>query len=122
MARRRWVAQQMRELLHEHERSGMSLKAFAAAAEIPHSTLSWWRTRLRADAKSTRFVPVHVEELRRPPVEIVVGDVVVRVADADENAVADGDALIFHLPRRGARRPGLLRVGDRGNSAARRAW
>ncbi|MCE9635115.1 MAG: hypothetical protein K8T90_05350 [Planctomycetes bacterium] len=88
MARRRWVAQQMRELLQEHERSGMSLKAFAAAAEVPHSTLSWWRTRLRADAESTRFVPVHVEELRRPPVEIVVGDVVVRVADADENAVA----------------------------------
>jgi hypothetical protein len=31
----------MRELLDEHERSGLSLKAFAAAAEVPYTTISW---------------------------------------------------------------------------------
>jgi hypothetical protein len=78
----------MRELVQEYERSGMSLKSFAAAAEVPHSTLSWWRARLRGAAESTRFVPVHVDEVRHPLVEIVVGDVIVRVGDADESAVA----------------------------------
>jgi hypothetical protein len=76
----------MRELLDEHERSGLSLKAFAAAAKVPYTTISWWRARLRSRA-SSRFVPVRVREEPRS-VEIVVGDVVVRVADADEHAVA----------------------------------
>lgn len=88
MARRRWTADQMRELLREHEASGVSLKAFAFAAEVPYTTLAWWKSRLRGDGESARFVPVHVEEARPRAVEIVVGDVVVRVADADENAVA----------------------------------
>lgn len=86
MSRRRWSEQQMRELLDEHERSGLSLKAFAAAAEIPYTTISWWKLRLR-EAGPLRFVPVHVHE-KPCAVEIVVGDVVVRVADADEYAVA----------------------------------
>ena len=33
MTRRRWSEQQMRELLHEHQQSGLSLKAFHAASE-----------------------------------------------------------------------------------------
>ena len=78
MARRRWSEQQMRDLLQEHERSGISLKAFAAAAEIPYSTLSWWRSRLQRE-ETPRFVPVRVQEERAVAVEIVVGDVVVRV-------------------------------------------
>ncbi len=86
MARRRWSEQQMREFLGEHERSGLSLKAFAAAAEVPYTTISWWKARLR-ERGSSRFVPVHMHEQPRA-VEIVVGDVVVRLADADEHAVA----------------------------------
>ena len=88
MARRRWTAGQMRELLREHERSGDTLKAFAAAAGIPYPTLAWWRTRLRAGGAAPRFVPVRVQESARAAVEIVVGDVVVRVAAGDEAAVA----------------------------------
>jgi hypothetical protein len=38
----------MRELLQEQERSGSSLKAFAAAAGVPYTTLGWWRSRLRS--------------------------------------------------------------------------
>lgn len=87
MPRRRWSEREMRELLQEHERSGLSLQAFAAATEIPYTTISWWRSRLRRD-ESPRFVPVHVKDGRRASFEIVVGDVVVRVADADESAVA----------------------------------
>ena len=41
MARRRWVAQQMRVLSQERQRSGMSpLKAFATAAEVAYPTLA----------------------------------------------------------------------------------
>ena len=87
MSRRRWSEQQMRELLQEQERSGISLKAFAAAAEIPYTTLAWWRSRLRRE-DAPRFVPVRVEQERRAAVELVVGDVVVRVADGDDAAVA----------------------------------
>jgi transposase-like protein len=86
MPRRRWSEQQMRELLREHERSGLSLQAFAAAAEVPYTTLAWWRSKLRR-ADAPRFVPVHVQD-ENARVEIVVGDVVVRVADDDERAVA----------------------------------
>lgn len=88
MTRRRWSAQQMRELLREHERSGMSLTAFATAAKVPHSTLAWWRARLRSESELARFVPVSVDERTSSAVEIVVADVLVRVVDGDERAVA----------------------------------
>lgn len=78
----------MRELLREHERSGVSMKAFAEAADVPYTTLSWWRTRLRAGADAPSFVPVRVRESARARVEILVGDVVVRVVDGDDAAVA----------------------------------
>jgi len=78
MPRRRWSEQQMRELLKEHERSGISLNAFAGAAGIPYPTLAWWRTRLRREGVP-HFVPVQVHD-ELADVEIVVGDVVVRVA------------------------------------------
>lgn len=78
MPRRRWTVQQMRELLQEQERSGMSLKAFATAAEVPYSTLAWWRSRVR-DGATPRLVPVVVQD-DTCGVEIVVGDVTVRIA------------------------------------------
>ncbi len=87
MPRRRWSGQQMRELLQEQERSGVSLKAFADAAEIPYTTLAWWRSRLRR-AETPRFVAVRVQD-EVAGVEIVVGDVVVRVpAGTDAAATA----------------------------------
>lgn len=86
MPRRRWSADQMRELLQEQERSGLSLKAFADGAGVAYTTLAWWRTRLRRE-EATRLVPVRVHE-DTARVEIVVGDVVVRVAGGDEAWVA----------------------------------
>ncbi len=88
MPRRRWSESQMRKLLREHERSGVSLKAFADAAGIAYTTLAWWRTRLRVGGDAPSFVPVRVRESARARVEIVVGDVVVRVEDGDDAAVA----------------------------------
>jgi hypothetical protein len=87
MARRRWSEGQMRELLQVHGGSGLSLKAFAAREGVPYTTLTWWRARLRR-AEADRFVPLHVGQRRCGAVEIAVGDVVVRVADADEAALA----------------------------------
>ena len=77
MPRHRWTEQQMRELLQEHERSGLPLTAFAAAAEVPYTTLAWWRSRLRRD-ETPRLVPVVVQD-DGCGVEIVVGEVIVRV-------------------------------------------
>ena len=76
--RRRWAEEQMRELVQEHERSGVSLKAFAAAAGVPYTTLAWWRARLRGDGEP-RLVPVVVVKDEFAGIEIVVRDVVVRV-------------------------------------------
>ncbi|HNB60610.1 MAG TPA: transposase [Phycisphaerales bacterium] len=76
--RRRWSEEQMRELVQEHERSGVSLKAFAAAAGVPYTTLAWWRARLRGGAEA-RLVPVVVAQDELAGIEIAVGDVVVRV-------------------------------------------
>jgi len=76
--RRRWSEDQMRELVQEHARSGVSLKAFAAAASVPYSTLAWWRARLRGDTEA-RLVPVVVAKDEFTGIEISVGDVVVRV-------------------------------------------
>jgi hypothetical protein len=48
--------------------------------------MSWWRTRLRRE-ETPRFVPVRVQD-EVAGVEIVVGDVIVRVAGGDAGAVA----------------------------------
>ena len=79
MQRRRWSEDEMRVLLQEHEASGVSLKAFAAAAGVPYTTLAWWRSRLRRES-APRLVPVRVaQDAETGAVEIAVGDVVVRV-------------------------------------------
>ncbi len=90
MSRRRWSAEEMRELLQEQERSGLSPKAFAEAAGVAATTLNWWRARLREEI-APRLVPVGVVEggvERGIAVEIVVGDVLVRVADTDAQSIA----------------------------------
>jgi hypothetical protein len=74
----------MRELVQDQAGSGLTLKAFAAREGVPYTTLWWWRRRL---ASTPRLVPVRVQPTQRASVEIVVGDVVVRVADADEGAI-----------------------------------
>ncbi len=84
MARTRWSEPQMRELLQLQEDSGLSLKAFAAREGVPYTTLWWWKRRVAGGA---RLVPVHVQQAQSASVEIVVGDVLVRVVDADEDAI-----------------------------------
>jgi len=49
-----------------------------------YTTIAWWRSRLLA-GEDARFVPVHVQR-EAPHVEIVVGDVVVRVPAGAEAA------------------------------------
>lgn len=51
----------MRALLRAHEESGLSLKAFAARAGVPYTTLSRWRGRLRREGPKG-LVPVHVRD------------------------------------------------------------
>lgn len=101
MRRTRWTGREMRALLDAQESSGLSLKAFAEREGVPYTTMSWWRGRL-AGAESPRFVPFELGPdggggtsavaAVGPPsqgaaIEIVAGDVVVRVLHGDEAAV-----------------------------------
>lgn len=100
MRRTRWTGREMRALLDAQEASGLSLKAFAERERVPYTTMSWWRGRL-AGAESPRFVPVELGPggggtaagaVPEPPsrgaaIEIIAGDVVVRVLGGDEAAV-----------------------------------
>lgn len=80
---RRWGEEKRRELMAAFRRSGVSLKAFAEAAGVPYSTMTYWR-KMGESADPPRFVPVEVAR-EGAPIEVVVGAVVVRVApDFDE--------------------------------------
>lgn len=62
--RRSW--DEWERLVRAQERSGVSLREFAAARGVNRRTLSWYRWRVRSkkretEAAPTRFVPVVVE-------------------------------------------------------------
>lgn len=87
--RRRWSEDERRAVLAAHEDSGLSLWAFARAAEIPYTTLVHWRSRGEAEG-APRLVPVEVAsdgggDGGDVVVELAARGVVVRVReDADE--------------------------------------
>ncbi len=85
MARRqRWSGLERREMLAACEESGLSAKAFAASAGVPYTTLVYWKRRAAAES-SARFVPVEIERREVARIDVVVGDIVLRVAhDFDE--------------------------------------
>jgi transposase-like protein len=61
-SRRRWDEAEMRGLLRELNRSGLSQRAFAALHGVPLSTLLWWRQRLgkSGSGEEAALVPVTV--------------------------------------------------------------
>jgi hypothetical protein len=70
--------------------SGLSMFAFARAAEVSYSTLLSWVRRAERSAASSRIVPVeiavHAPVPLAPHLELSIGDVVVRVGpDFDES-------------------------------------
>ena len=82
-SRRRWSGDERRALLAAHEQSGMSVWAFARESGVPYTTLLHWK---RAETSSApRLLPVEVDRRGDAHVDVIVGDVVVRVAaDFDE--------------------------------------
>ena len=91
MASRRRSREQWRKLVFELEGSGLSPRAFAATRkELNAGTLSWWRTRLRREARqrdgqapsSAGFLPVVIDPLSTPsesvqerhPIEVVLAN------------------------------------------------
>lgn len=80
---RRWTRRsetEIRHVLGELDRSGLSQRAFAARAGIPLSTLTWWRRRLR-DGESARgpasgrgLVPVVIRPEVTEESEVDAGD------------------------------------------------
>ena len=101
MRRTRWAEREMTALLGAQAASGLSLKAFAEREGVPYTTMSWWRGRL-ARSESPQFVELDRGSERigetagdaapgpashRAAIEIVAGDVVVRVPGGDEAAV-----------------------------------
>ena len=82
----RWAA-----TVAEFERSGLSLRAFAARHQLNASTFAWWRSRLRqASLRSPRFqaVEVHIEPAAPSPAPLrieLAGGSVVLVVPPDAN-------------------------------------
>ena len=85
MARK--TAAEWSKLVERWQRSKLSAREFATREGVASSTLAWWKWRLgsRTD-RSTQVavVPVEIVPARAPkaaetPVEVVLGDVVVRV-------------------------------------------
>jgi transposase-like protein len=74
---RRWGEEKRRGLLAAFQRSGGSLKAFAARAGVPYSTMVYWRRRGDVGGPP-RLVPVEVA--RDAVLEVHVGGATVRVA------------------------------------------
>ena len=93
-SRRRWSEEERRGLLAAQAESGLSLWAFARESGLPYPTLAYWRR--RGVRPTPRLVPVEVVRdavARGAPLEVVVGDVVVRVGcDVD-------DALLVRVVR-----------------------
>lgn len=89
-ARQRWTEEERRELLAEHEASGLSLWAFARAVGVSYTTLAAWRRRGLGTAtgqERIRLLPVEVDPSGDAGVEVVVGDVVLRLSAGFDESV-----------------------------------
>jgi hypothetical protein len=83
--RQRWSEDERRALLAACAQSGLSVKAFAAAADVPYTTIVYWKRRSAAET-GARFVPVEIERRADATIDVMVGGAVVRVgADFDES-------------------------------------
>jgi hypothetical protein len=80
MAAERRPRHEWERLVREQERSGVSVRKFAAMRGVNHLTLTWWRWRIRSESdgraespgEPARFVPVVVERPFEAEPELVV--------------------------------------------------
>ena len=97
---RQWTEEEARTALEEFSRSGVSLSEFARSKGVSVHRLVYWRKRL-GPARPPAFVAVtlpHGASSPGPPLEILVGGVVVRVPDdVDAERVA---GIVRALTRR----------------------
>jgi transposase-like protein len=94
MAAGRRPRHEWERLVREQERSGLSVRKFAATHGVNRQTLAWWRWRIRSDGQAetpcepTRFVPVVLERpFETEPESVVEGQV--------EAALPNGVTLRF---------------------------
>ena len=76
------AAERWSVLVDEHEASGLSIRAFAAQAEVNPRTLAWWRSRLGRSTErgKTGSVELTVAAAPTPAVEAAEVDPTVVVA------------------------------------------
>jgi len=78
MAAERRSRSEWEQLVREQEDSGLSIRAFAFERGVNPSTLSWWRWRVRSEARErpvARFVPVVVRSTEREAPQHDVGTI-----------------------------------------------
>ena len=93
-----WGEPEARAALAELARSGESITQFAQRKGISEQRVYYWRKRL-SSTDAPAFVEVPLTAAARPQIEIVVGEVTVRVReDLDLDRVAD---LVEVVVRRG---------------------
>jgi Transposase len=97
---RQWTEEEARTALEEFSRSGASLSEFARSKGISVHRLVYWRKRL-GPARPPAFVAVTLPReaaSKNPPLEILVGGVIIRVPDdVDAERVA---GIVRALTRR----------------------
>ena len=75
--RGKWNKADARRIMAVHERSGVSVHAFARTHELPAHKLYWWRSHLEGPSKAepaVSFAPVVVTGLgRRPALTVRLG-------------------------------------------------
>ena len=86
--RKRWTLEQGRTAIESLGRSGLSASTFARREGISRARISYWKTRV-GDGDGAAFVAVSLPAARGEQIEIVHGEVVLRVReDLDVEHVA----------------------------------
>src|SRR5262245_59089228 len=82
----RWSRAEAAKHLEALAATGKSVEAFAAQHELPAARLRYWQKVLvalveqPAESPTPALLPVHVMQAARTPLELILGDCVVRVS------------------------------------------
>jgi hypothetical protein len=81
---RQWREDEARAELATFRRSGMTAAGYARSRGVSVSRLVYWTKQLTPGASDVAFVPVTLPAAKSATLEVVVGDVVVRVGEASD--------------------------------------
>ena len=81
---RQWREDEARAELAAFRRSGMTTAGYSRSRGISARWLEYWKKRLTPGASDIAFVPVALPAARSATIDVVIGDVVVRVDEESD--------------------------------------